>query len=358
MLFVAIVMSGWNGIGDADVKNIETLGQEAFDMAMKQLQPHEDDRCACLTNAGHTTFQGQSTRVLYDIISCNGKISLGKGNLLMVHTRNDAPLWLAVVSKPSPDKLMMVHAAITDTGVDCSAPLNVHVRKGTSFAPFKAVMGEKAFAIVTLANGWADNLPEELLRGALFHDHLCCGVSTGYFAVKFIQEKIPLDQGEHYIYIGAPAWCQDDYIMHALNLTPGKHGYYTMAYPWFRPWKTAEKSYDQLGGIIIRYNNKTNRGQASLLRFDWQEAQFKQFAQLPPDENPDWQNKPWLHTLYNRFLMANKKDFEKFVSVVQTDQLKNRHDLDRFINMGCNPLEEMLGIDPQWQKTATPKQRG
>ena len=358
ILVLTIVMSGWNSIGRADAKDIEVLGQEAFDIAMKRLNPNEDDSCACLTNAGYTTFKGQSTQGLYDIISNNKKLSFAKGNLLVVHDRNDAPLWLAMVSKPSTDKLMMVYVTITDAGINCSDLLDVYIGKGTSFTPFKAAMGEKAFAIVTIANGWADNIPENLLRGALFHDHLCCGVSSGYFTVKFIQEKIPLGQGERYIYIGAPAWCQDDYIMLALNLTPGKHGYYTMAYPWSRPWKTKEKSYDQLGGIIIVYSNKTNSGQAHLLRFDWRMSEFKRFAHLPDDGEVDWKNQPWLHAMYNRFLMENKKDLEKFVSVVQTKELKNKKDLNRLINMGTNPLEEMLGIDLEWKKATALKEKG
>lgn len=357
VLLLSIVVLGWSGIGSADSRNIQTLGQEAFDIALKRLSPNENDDCACLTNAGYTTFKGQSTQGLYDIILGNIKFGFAKGNILAVHDRNGAPLWLAMVSKPSADKLMMVHVSITDAGITCSEPINVYISNGTSFKPFKDVLGKKAFSIVTLANGWADNIPEELLKGALFHDHLCCGVFSGYFTVKFIQEKISLGQDEQYIYIGAPAWCQDDYIIRALNLTPGKHGYYTMAYPWSRPWKTAQKSYDQLGGIIIQYNNKADSGQASLMRFDWQESEFKKFAHLP-DGELDWKNQPWLHTIYNRFLMANLANPGKFVSVVKTRKLNNREDLDRLINMGSNPLEEMLGPDPEWKKSSAPKEKG
>ena len=186
--------------------------------------------------------------------------------------------------------------------------------KHRSFEPFQAVFGPKAFSIVSLANGWADGMPADLVAAACFHDHFCCGVASGYFTARFITGRLPLAEGERYAYIGAPAWCQDDYLMYYLNLTPGKHGYYTMAYPWSRAWKTDQQTFSDLGGIVIRFNARTGRGKADFLRFDWGWDRFKRFLG-EPDLEMDWKTMSWLHVWYVKYLFHETGSPERFVSV-------------------------------------------
>jgi formylmethanofuran dehydrogenase subunit E-like metal-binding protein len=84
--------------------------------------------------------------------------------------------------------------------------------------------------VESIANGWANDFPEDLIQGALYHDHLCGGVSTGFLTGSYIKKHLPLSENQRYTYIGAPAWCQDDYIATAMNLTPGKSGYLSMRF--------------------------------------------------------------------------------------------------------------------------------
>lgn len=339
---------GTGAVAASDKTDIQKLGKQAIQKGLSVLKTGPDDpMLACLTNAGYVSHQGRSTRILYDVISENSQISLGRGNLLVVHTRWDEKPWLALVRKVSETELMLTHTLLEPAGPAFSKPLNVRVNKGDSFERFKAVLGKKAFSLVTFANGWADGIPEGLMTGALFHDHLCCGVFSGYFTAKFIQARLPLATGQRYIYIGAPAWCQDDYLMRPLNLTPGKHGYYTMGYHWSRPWKTKDGVYPNLGGILIRFDGKRQTGQASLLCFDWREEDFKQFVGMP-ELKLDWQNQPWLHVWYNKFFISHLDSPEKFVSVLKVKDLKSQRDLDRLIKMGANPLAEILGPDEAW----------
>ncbi|OPX34584.1 MAG: hypothetical protein B1H11_10645 [Desulfobacteraceae bacterium 4484_190.1] len=263
-------------------------------MAKLHVEP-EAPNLVCITNAGYVKYNGQSTRGLYDVIPRISKISLGRGNLLPLHSQGNQRLWFAFAHKRSEKELFLTYVSTGGRGLQATRPINVYVAKKQSFDPFKKVLGDKTFSIVTLINGWADNIPEDLMNGALYHDHLCCGVFSGYFTVRFIQKHIPLKEQERYIYIGAPAWCQDDYIMYALNLTPGKRSYYTMAYPWSRPWKTKKKVYKKI-----------------------------------------------------RFFLKHLDQPEDFVAVLRVKRLKSRKDLDRLVNMGTNPLQEMLGQDPTW----------
>lgn len=340
---------GTAGFSWAAPQGIDAIGTAVLDAACGRLGigSHSED-VACLTNAGYARWQGRSTRAFYDLIPQRLKISLGRGNLLAVHDRPEAPLWFAFAQKRSDGELMMVCLNIKAGKVEASEAFNGYIGKKQSFTPFSEVLGAKAFAIITLANGWADGLPEELLQAALFHDHLCCGVFTGQSTADFIRKRLPLEPGQTYTYIGVPAWCQDDYLMMALNLTPGKHGYYCMAYPWARPWQAGEKSYDHLGGILIRFDNARATGSACVLRYNWQEEEFKTFLGMP-DLVLDWRTNPWLHAWYIRFGMQYLDAPEHFVSVFKQVELNSRDDLDRLTRMGAQPLAILLGPDPAWQ---------
>ncbi len=328
---------------------LDGLGREAVRTALNRLQASPDSPgLACLTNAGYSIPGGQSTRFLYDVIASEAAISLGRGNLLPVHTGADDGLWFAFVQKKGEHELNMVYEILAEDGtLKTEGPLNVYVDQGRDFADFKTVLGPRAFALVTLANGWADGQPEDLLQGALYHDHFCCGVATGYLTARYILGQIPLAEGEKYIYVGAPGWCQDDYLMYYFNLTPGKHGYFIMDYPWSRPWKTAEATYEGLGGVIIKYDRKKQAGKAYVLRFDWRFEDFKKFLGQP-DLKIDWGGKPWLHVLYNRFFLQNMAHPEMFVSVIKTLDIQGQEGLKKLTGLGANPLREILGEDPTW----------
>ena len=350
--FIAALLLGVLSIAGAETLSVEAITEKAIATASQRLKLTDQMERACLTNALSASWQGKSTRIACDVIAKNFGVSLGKGNLLPVHERTGEPLWFAFISKPTPKTLMMVWAVADHNSIDTGKAVNVHVDQGISFDRFKAAFGDKAFALVTLANGWADGIPEDLMTGSLYHDHLCCGVCSGYVTVKYIREHYPLESGERYIYVGAPAWCQDDYIMGAMNLTPGKHGYVTMAYPWSRAWKTDDAVYSNLGGILIRFNQKEGKGRAHLLSFDWHEKAFKAYLKMP-DMTLNWKADPWLHVLYTRFLMEKTKGPNDFVSTLKTLELKSKEELNRLIGMGANPLSAMLGPDMTWNKEIT-----
>lgn len=328
---------------------MEAFGQAVVRLACEGLHIRADDPdMACLTNIGPAALNGRSTRPLFDILPGLAAVSIGRGNLLAVHDQEGAAPYFAFVRKKQNKALMMVLIRPSGQGLESTAAVDVHVDKGTSFKPFEAAFGKNAFALVTLANGWADGIPEVLMAGSLYHDHLCCGVFSGYHTANYIKQHIPLTEGEKYIYIGAPAWCQDDYLITALNLTPGKHGYYTMAYPWNRPWKTKDNTYDQLGGIVIRYNAVAATGSACMLRFDWHWDEFVQSLAMP-GLKLDWRAHPWLHVCYNRFSMQHLDEPDYFVSVIKQTKLESKTDLDHLVNVGANPLAQMLGPDETWR---------
>nr|NJM03699.1 hypothetical protein [Desulfobacula sp.] len=319
-LIILLFFAGLSPVARAGTQEMENLGRQAVAAAQEALAPHPIE--ACLTNVGWANLENQPCHLLFDVFSGQAGVSVGRGSLLPVHGAwTDAP-WAAFITRPSPEDLILVLVRITAQGPVRFGPLNVRVVTGTDFTPFEQVLGKEAFALVTLANGWADKVPPRVLAGSLFHDHLCCGVFTGYFTTQYILDHFPLTGTQDYIYIGIPAWCQDDLIMTGLNLTPGKHGYVTMTYPWNRPWKTDKDTYENLGGIIIRRDSRAGGGQAWVLAFDWQAKAFRQFAGLEESAPLDWKHQPWLHVVYNRFFTARINSSGDFVSVVRTRKLE------------------------------------
>ncbi|MCB2228213.1 MAG: hypothetical protein KQH53_16150 [Desulfarculaceae bacterium] len=302
---------------------------------------------ACLTNAGYATYKNQSTLPLYDELARLTAISPGRGNLLVRPGAPQEALYLMFLKKDGPDKLMMTF--LTDRGGTLTAgpAMNIHVGVGTSFKPFGKALGPHAFNLVTLANGWAMGLPHDLMRAALRHGHLCCGVTTGYFTARYIAEHMPLKPGQRYVYIGAPAWCQDDYITDYLRITPGTHGYLTMSYPWSRPWKSEGRTYRNLGGVVIRWDPKAQKGRAWVLSFDWHFDAFRQYLGKPKLKL-DWRSMPWLHTECDRWFMTKLDQPGYFVSVIKSVPIQDKAQLEGLTRLGANPLQVLLGPDPSW----------
>ena len=317
--------------------------QSAVEQAGEKLGKLDNpEYVACLTNAGYAKYNGQSTLAVLDMLADKTPISVGRGNLLVRPGKPGQPLYFMFLKKSGPEKLLASYGVIKDGSIKMQPALDIFIGKETSFKPFMKAYGPMAFNLVTLANGWAMGLPEDIMRAALIHGHLCCGVFTGYFTTRFIEKNIPLQPGEHYVYVGAPAWCQDDYIIDYMRLTPGTHGYVTMSYHWSKNWPTADKNYDKLGGVVVCYNPKTKKGRAYVLSFDWLHDDFRKFMGMP-ELKLDWRGQPWLHNAYDRFFMSRLDKAEDFVSIYKQSDINGNAELMEIIGLGANPLAKLLG---------------
>lgn len=379
------------GSVQAKQEEIKQLGVEAIKAAFTELKFSKVKAAdiACLTNAGYVQHEGKSTLILYDVLRDHTGISLGQGNLLPMYSGPGIPLWFAFVYRKAPKELLLTYV-VPKKGerAKASKAINIYVDKHQSFDPFTELLGEKAFPAVTLANAWADGMPEELLQSTLFHDHFCRGVITGYFTARFIMNHFsvitlangwddvtpddllqgtlsydhfssgaitgyltarfilnhfPLNEDEKYTYIGAPGWCRDDYLLHYLNLPPGERGYYTMPSP--KPWQRTAQVDDKFDSIIIRFNSEKNTGQAAVLRFDRHEDAFRNFVGEPKLEL-NWKNQSWQHVWYNRFFVSHRDEPEYFVSVVKTKDLESKDEFETLMKPRSDPLQEILGQNP------------
>jgi len=129
------------------------------------------------------------------------------------------------------------------------------------------------FSMVTIANAWAKSAPYDFLKVCEFHNHLCPGITSGYFIVKVILKRYPLKKGEKYVWVSCPPWCKDDAIQILLDLTPGKRSMFVKNLTADQKKAVSgEKKNDNIAGILVIWNNKKNKGRAIALRYNWGKA--------------------------------------------------------------------------------------
>jgi len=51
------------------------------------------------------------------------------------------------------------------------------------------VFGGNEFSLITICNLWAKGLPNDFLKCAELHDHICPGLTSGYLIAKYIQKN-------------------------------------------------------------------------------------------------------------------------------------------------------------------------
>lgn len=347
-LALALCLNAGSAYSASQPALAELVAQVAA-QAKAQLGPLDDPgRAACLTNAGYAAYKGAGTLPVYDLLPAQAAVSLGRGNLLVRPGRAQDPLFFMFVKKDGPQKLMMSYWINEGESPKASAPLDIMLKQGGSFEPMQKALGGMAFNLVTLANGWAMGIPDDLLRGALKHGHFCSGVFTGYFTARFIEKNIALKPGDKLVYIGAPAWCQDDYIMDYLRVTPGTNGYFAMYYPWNRVWQTKDAAFAKLGGVVLRWNPKAKQGTAYVLSFDWRMEEFRRTL-VDPKVKLDWFGQPWLHAAYNSYFMKHLSEVDKFVSILRQKEIAGQAQYARLVDLGANPLAVLLGPDSTYE---------
>ncbi len=213
------------------------LGRTVTDKAYKLLKFKKTDTILAITTAGVPKLNGGTTEDCIEGILnyANGKITYGKGNLLMLRQTAVDPV----------DFIFVIKRGSTLEAVSFKNGSNVHAYLGTislnmSHAEWnnliKHVGGENAFSFASLANSWAAGAPSDLLREAAFHGHVCEGTIGGYTITKTLLQYYPPIKATaggsgspgditSYKVLGLPGGSDDDAAMYFLDATPGKGGY-------------------------------------------------------------------------------------------------------------------------------------
>ncbi len=294
-----------------------------------------------LTDAGYAMIDGNTTECCIGTIERVTGCSISDANLLPVHRSIDKPLWFAIFDNETKD---CVYAVYTD-GVFTATKVNIageNVTTGDGWNATKKALGADAFTIAGIANTWGYGAPNDLLKCAEFHNHICPGLTSGYMIAEYIRENYPLGADESYTWIGCPNWCKEDAIQIHLDLTPGKRSLIV---------KQREILVDDspLAGILIIWNGTANSGRGVSFRYDKSEScnitgvNFDDFAPPGGKSNPLF----WTARLKNGFGLLQYLDQPEIVISTDSDVFNvTSEQLDRVKLAGVDPYVELGLAEP------------
>ncbi|MDY6989318.1 MAG: FmdE family protein [Thermodesulfobacteriota bacterium] len=239
---------------------------------LKELKADKGSAELCaITDATYVRVNGKTSEAYVDVIQEETGCSVGKGNLLFFHRTTGHPLKVALFCKDI--KQCFVISYNGDQVQTQRYDLGLEVASKPGF--WKDVDGPlapDAFTVGSMAHAWASGAPQDLLKCAEFHNHLCAGVSSGYMIAKFIMKSYPLGKGERYTWIASPVSCKDDAVQMLLDVTPGKKSLVGE-----KLTESQEKNigFENPAGILVVWDQKKSKGKGVVFDFNWKKAQRK-----------------------------------------------------------------------------------
>lgn len=244
-------------------------GRDLVSIADKKLNFSRADDILVITSAGVPKYKNQTSEdVMEAIINyCNGTVSNGKGNMLMLRQTANDPIDTCFVVKNGRNMTAMVFLNAS-TKYSYLGTISENMTRKQWNTYYKAVGGEDAYSFASLANGWNANVSYLVLQEAAFHGHICEGTLGGYTITEALLQYYPpiketapagANPGDKTSYkiLGIPGDSANDAVLFFLDATAGKSGYVG-----FNTTSTGATS-NMMGFIrwnpgTIVYNNKTN----------------------------------------------------------------------------------------------------
>jgi formylmethanofuran dehydrogenase subunit E-like metal-binding protein len=245
----------------------EALGRAMSEIGVAKADPD----LLVLTNAGYGTVGNHSTEVFLDTVWEETGCSLGKRSLLPVHSGIQEQLWCSLYRKDT-GKLIFIKwtgKAFEQQIID-ACPARILTPDGWQEAA-GGIIGPRIFSVVSISLTWAVEPPWPLLQAALFHDHFCPGVNSGFIAGEYLMDTLPLRPGEKYVFVAAPGKCAADALQMMLNATAGKSSGYAMAITSKALAKYARGEI-QPSIVAMRVNRQSDTCDGRILGFDWNKA--------------------------------------------------------------------------------------
>lgn len=337
---------------------LHAVAIKAASIALKDFDLKKDNNLLVLTNAGNVRVNNLESNSCLDALTVATNCTIGKGNLLTIHSNSKEKLYFfffhaktgkavylevdcnvlktkngqvsynqAMLKK---DKDLFSYQALSNIGF---SQIAVEPEKWEKKVKNKIFHGRE-FALITMANLWANGAPIELVRSAQFHDHLCPGVTAGYFLANYLLEKFPLSAEESYYIIASPAWCKDDALQVILNTTVGKQT--MLVYPLSESDKKCllPEAKDATGFYFI-YDKNLKIGKGIVLGFDWDK--------LCQDSGIDFGQKfSWLgYMKCDLWMCKHLSDYDKYVHVIKNFELEKGKLPSDYVGPDINPWKKL-----------------
>jgi len=343
-----LALLGWPTLGQTADKGayqeMADLGLKVSEKALKHIEKAEGEALLVITNAGYVRLQGKDTSPMLDGLQKGTGVSLGRGNLLIVHESPHRPFFVFIYNAQS-DKAWYMEIPNQRQGLGAGISETLQATQETLEEGFLARQlqegkieqwakekrfGGNAYRLSIITRIWKIGPSPELRHSFLFHDHLCPGVTSGYYLAKFIQKHFPLGPGESYFMIASPVWCKDDALQLILNTTPGKRSFAVI------PLTDADKACladetKEAAGMIIRYHRQEKKGTGAVLGFSWDklrnDAGWKEGQKASAADN----------LRLTQWMIEKEGDFEKYVRVIKTFKLPEGGGPEEWVRPGVNP---------------------
>lgn len=256
---------------------------------LKDLNAKKGDAQLCaMTDATYVRVDGKTSELYVDLIQEETGCSIGKGNLLFFHRHTSYPLKIAIFRRDTKECVVIGYEGQQTQRKKYNISLETCSEPGF-WKKVDPPLARDAFTIATFAHAWALDAPNDFLKCAEFHNHLCAGVASGYMIARFIMSKYPLQKGESYTWVASPVFCKDDAIQVLLDVTAGKKSLYVDG---LTESQKENVKFENAAGILVVWNKKENKGNGVVLEFKWDRARRKDKLQmilgmLPYLERPD-----------------------------------------------------------------------
>lgn len=328
--FAFTLFTGFTATGFCNESQLSTLINNGVEeLGIKK----GSEDLSVLTNANYVRLSGKTTEKYVDEIAAASGCSVGMGNLLLFNERPHNVLLIALGNKKTQQSFIIRYDGERWTTGTLSLKTEDIEKPDFFLNAIQGVSGRQTFHIVTILGAWMLDAPYDLLRSAELHGHICPGLFFGYIMAKGVEARLPLMDGEKYIYIGSPNECKDDAMQVLLGVTGGKR---TMFIKKVRKENLVEIPGRVLTGIVIKWSTMNNRGTGLVMSIDLDA--IHSVAEVGKDKPP---NKKILAA---RKLLGQISETDMFFRVEKEFQV-DRELKEKLIQAGVNPYE-ILAMTP------------
>ncbi len=369
-------------VGEENLSVMNLTGYKAAEKAMRELGfKRGDPDILLITDAGHPVIETgagypeayYTTEGAIDGASATSGCSSGLGNLILVNRKLYDPLWFAFFDKGR-KKCVYLEASgeVLRTWLDKEARGQDVIRDfldlpaETLFAKISAVdlnpdalitekgaeawdhnfadktLGGNEFSIVTISSVWAKGMRYDFIKAAELHNHICPGLTSGIFIVRYLAGHHPLGKGEYYAVWAVPPWCKDDAFQAVLDSTVGKRRMAVM----YIPRDIQEKlrpEYQNIAGIYIKFNEDTGEAKAIVLGFDWDK--LCEDCGISRKDFRDFKTYKWWWARLRADVLMMEHSPEEYVSTLKEVDLGKPGSIKKlmaqWMKVGANPLSEL-----------------
>jgi formylmethanofuran dehydrogenase subunit E-like metal-binding protein len=232
-----------------------------------------------LTNAPYVIADHGRMKTYMEMVSTGTGCSEKKENLLFFHRPKASALITAIFHRKSGDCVVINHQNQSKKTV--AFTIN---RRSVETEDFwvKARTGlnhRDAFSVVSILGSWWLDAPQDFLKAAENHGHVCPGLVFGYMMAKTVAHDYPLQQGEAYFFVANhPTFCGNDALRVVLGVTEEKKNLFLKTFSKNQKEKWSIRNGT---GVLVKWHEQKKRGQGVILGMDMDKLQQRTGFEKP-----------------------------------------------------------------------------